>query len=116
LTSFPERGKIYWARIPGQPGDTKDRPVWVVSGNARNQFAHDIIVVPLSTTLHLSPTHVRLPSGSGGLPHDSMAKCELVTTLDKIFLTRGPIGGQITQSQMQEIEKPIMRAIGIAVP
>lgn len=114
--TFPKRGEIYWAKIPGQPGDTKERPVLVVSGDARNQFADDIIVVPLSTTIRQSPTHVYLPSGSGGLPQASMAKGELITTLDKIFLAGGPLGQQITAAQMREIEKAIMRAISIVVP
>jgi mRNA interferase MazF len=114
--TFPKRGEIYWAKIPGQPGDTKERPVLIVSGDARNQFAGDIIVVPLSTTIRQSPTHVYLPSGSGGLPQASMAKCELVTTLDKIFLSSGPLGRQITSAQMRDVEKASMRAIGMVVP
>jgi len=113
---FPKRGEIYRAKIPGQPGDTKARPVLVVSLDWRNEFAHDIIIVPLSTTLHPSPTHVHLPSGCGGLSQTSMAKCELITTLDKIFLERGPCGGKISTAQMREVENAIMRAIGIAVP
>ncbi len=113
---FPQRGEIHWAKVVGQPGDTKERPVLVVSGDSRNQFADDIIVVPLSTTLRPAPTHVYLPAGSGGLSQASMAKGELVTTLDKIFLERGPMGGKITAAQMHEVEKAIMRAIGVAVP
>jgi len=113
---FPKRGEIHWAKIPGQPGDTKERPVLIVSGDSRNQFADDVIVVPLSTTLRQAPTHVYLPAGSGGLSQASMAKCELVTTLDKIFLIRGPLGGVITAAQMREVEKAIMRAIGVVVP
>lgn len=113
---FPKRGEIHWAKIPGQPGDTKERPVLVVSTDSRNQFADDVLVVPLSTTLRPSPTHVYLPAGSGGISLPSMAKCELIAALDKIFLARGPLGGQITPAQMREIEKAIMRAIGMATP
>ncbi|MCI0691416.1 type II toxin-antitoxin system PemK/MazF family toxin [candidate division KSB1 bacterium] len=113
---FPKRGEIHWAKIPGQPGDTKERRVLVVSGDTRNQFADDIIVVPLSTTIRSAPTHIYLPSGSGGISAASMAKCELVATLDKIFLIRGPLGGQITAAQLREVEKAIMRAIGMVVP
>lgn len=83
---FPKRGEIHWAKIPGQPGDTKERPVLVVSTDSRNQFANDILVVPLSTTLRPSPTHVYLPAGSGGISLPSVAKCELIAALDKIFL------------------------------
>ncbi len=55
---FPQRGEIHWAKIIGQPGDTKERSVLVVSSDSRNQFADDVIVVPLSTTLRPAPTHV----------------------------------------------------------
>lgn len=91
--SFPQRGEIYWAQIPGL--DTKEHPVLVVSYDSRNKHAHDIIVVPLSTTIRPSPTHVKLPTGAGGLSKTSNAKCELIATIDKIFLGRGPIGGKI---------------------
>jgi mRNA-degrading endonuclease toxin of MazEF toxin-antitoxin module len=39
-------------------------------------------VVPLTSTLRPSPTHVDLPAGEGGLDRPSMANCEQATTLD----------------------------------
>lgn len=112
---YPRRGEIYLVRLPGHPGDTKSRPALVVSLDVRIRFASDVIVVPLSTTLRPAPTHVELPVGEGGLHVTSMAKCEHITTLDKSFLLRGPFAGMINPSLMQEIEKAIQRAIGIAV-
>ena len=61
--SFPRRGEIYLVRLPGHPSDIKDRPALVVSLDVRNRLANDVIVVPLSTTLRLAPTHVELPAG-----------------------------------------------------
>lgn len=113
--SFPRRGEIYLVRLPGHPSDIKDRPALVVSLDVRNRLANDVIVVPLSTTLRLAPTHVELPAGEGGLKETSMAKCEQVTTLDKSFLIRGPFAGTINTSLMREVEKAIQRAIGIVV-
>jgi len=113
--SYPRRGEIYLVRLPGHPSDTKDRPALVVSLNVRNRLANDVIVVPLSTTLRLAPTHVELPAGEGGLKETSMAKCEQVTTLDKSFLIRGPFAGTINTSLMREVEKAIQRAIGIVI-
>jgi mRNA-degrading endonuclease toxin of MazEF toxin-antitoxin module len=81
--------------------------------DVRNRLAHDVIVVPLSTTLRPAPTHVVLPAGKGGLKETSMAKCEQVTTLDKAFLLRGPFAGTISPSLMRDIENAIQRAIGI---
>ncbi len=111
--SYPRRGEIYLVRLPGDPADRKARPALVVSLDVRNRLAHDVIVVPLSTTLRPSPTHVELPAGEGGLDHTSMAKCEQITTLDKSFLLRGPFAWTISPPKMQEVEKAIQRAIGI---
>jgi len=102
-------------RLPGHPSDTKDRPALVVSLDVRNRLANDVIVVPLSTTLRVAPTHVEFPVGEGGLKETSMAKCEQVTTLDKSFLIRGPFAGTISPSIMREVEIAIQRAIGIVV-
>ena len=113
--SNPRRGEIYLVRLPGHPSDTKDRPALVVSLDVRNRLANDVIVVPLSTTLRLAPTHVELPAGEGGLKETSMAKCEQVTTLDKSFLIRGPFAGTINTSLIREVEKAIQRAIGIVI-
>ena len=114
--SYPRRGEIYLVKLPGQPHDIKDRPALVVSLDIRNRLANDIIVVPLSTTLRPAPTHVELPAGEGGLKETSMAKCEQLTTLDKSFLVRGPFAGTISPSLIEEVERAIQRAIGIAIP
>lgn len=113
---YPRRGEIYLVRLPGHPVDQKARPALVVSLDVRNRLAHDVIVVPLSTTLRPSPTHVELPAGEGGLDHASIAKCEQITTLDKSFLLRGPFAGTISPAKMREVEEAIQLAIGILAP
>lgn len=113
--SDPRRGEIYLVKLPGHPQDPKSRPALIVSMDARNHLAHDVIVVPLSTTLRSSPTHVELTKGEGGLAQPSMAKCEQITTLDKSFLDRGPFAGGVSAEKMGEIEKGIQRAIGMVV-
>ncbi|HIC90787.1 MAG TPA: type II toxin-antitoxin system PemK/MazF family toxin [Syntrophaceae bacterium] len=110
---YPKRGEIYLVRLPGQPKDIKARPALIVSLNVRNRLANDVIVVPISTTLRPSPTHVELPKGEGGLDQVSMAKCEQITTLDKSFLVRGPFSGAISTEKMAEVEKAIQIAIGV---
>lgn len=88
----------------------------MVSLDVRNRLAHDVVVVPLSTTLRPGPTHVALPAGEGGLDYPSMAKCEQITTLHKSCLLRGPFAGMINLDKMEEIERAIQRAIGILIP
>lgn len=81
----PHRGSLYWVAIPAEPGE-KRRPALVISMDARNRLADEVLVIPASTTLRLAPTHVRLKKGTGGLRRDSVLKCEQVTTLPKRHL------------------------------
>ena len=106
---------MYLVKLPGHPRDRTLRPALVVSVDVRNRWAHDVIVVPLSTTLRSAPTHVLLPQGEGGVHHPSMAKCEQVTTLDKALLIRGPFAGKVSTAMMEQVEHGILRAIGLVV-
>jgi mRNA-degrading endonuclease toxin of MazEF toxin-antitoxin module len=101
-------------RIPDEPGG-KRRPALVVSPDSRNRLASDVIVVPVSSVLREAPTHVRLRAREGGLERPSMAKCEQITTLRRDRLAPRPIGGNLTPGRMVEIEKAILRAIGVPV-
>jgi mRNA interferase MazF len=114
---FPRRGEIWLVELPNQPADPHTpRPGLVVSIDARNRLAGDVIVVPLSTNLRQLPTHVLVPAGSGGQRHDSMAKCEQITTLDKRLLLRGPFAGPVPAPLLSEIVRAIRRAVGEALP
>jgi len=113
MIEYPKRGEIYLVSLPSRPKDIKNRPALIVSLDVRNKLANDIIVVPLSTNLRSSPTHVLLEEGEAGLSKVSMAKCEQVTTIDKSFLLKGPFAGKISNEKMEEIERAIMIAIGV---
>ena len=104
------RGYIYVARLD------KPRPVLVISPNIRNELASDVIVVPCSTRLSDAPTHVRLSRGEGGLSQASVLKCEQITTLHQDDVRREPHGGPIAAKRLLEVERAILRAIGVPVP
>jgi mRNA-degrading endonuclease toxin of MazEF toxin-antitoxin module len=108
----PRRGEIYLVQFPDE---AKARPALIVSPDVRNRLANDVILVPLTTTTRPAPTHVFLEAGEGGLRYLSVAKCEQVTTVPKDLLQRGPLGGRVSLVRMYEIERAIMRAIGVAV-
>src|SRR3990167_5655057 len=112
MIEYPKRGEIYLVNLPSKPKDIKNRPALVVSLDIRNELASDILVVPLSTNLRPSPTHVLLQEGEGGLLKKSMAKCEQITTIDKSLLFKGPFANRISEERMKEIEKAITIAIG----
>jgi mRNA-degrading endonuclease toxin of MazEF toxin-antitoxin module len=103
------RGNVYWARLD------KRRPLLVLSINARNERAGDLIVVPCSTTLREAPTHVRLSRGEGGVPQACMVKCEQITTLAQADLETTALGSPLGGARLREIELAVMRAIGIPV-
>jgi mRNA interferase MazF len=100
--------------IPGEPGE-KRRPALVVSVDARNRLANDILVIPASTTLRVAPTHVRLRKGTGGLHMDSVLKCEQITTLPKSLLSESSLGGPLSARLLEEVERGVLRAIGVSV-
>lgn len=104
------RAHLYWARLD------KRRPVLVVSPDVRNARANDVIVVPCSTVLRPSPTHVTVRRGEGGLPFASVLKCEQITTLPQSDLDDEALGGALSGARMMEVERCVLRAIGVFVP
>jgi mRNA-degrading endonuclease toxin of MazEF toxin-antitoxin module len=104
---MPRRGFLYWALLD------KRRPVLVLSIDARNERANDLIVIPCSTTLREAPTHVRLGRGEGGVPQACMLKCEQITTLAKDDLDPVAIGSPLTPGRLRDVERAVARAIGV---
>jgi mRNA-degrading endonuclease toxin of MazEF toxin-antitoxin module len=113
MSGGPLRGCIYWVKIPGEP-DAKRRPALVISVDARNRLANDVLVVPASTTLRPAPTHVRLKKGTGGAPKDCVLKCEQITTLPKHLLGDVALGGPLSVALLEDVERGILRALGVA--
>lgn len=112
--SHPLRGHVYWCRLPDEPGG-KRRPVLVISPDVRNRLASDVIVVPLSSHLREAPTHVLLREGEAGLPHRSVVKCEQVGTILKERLVGSPLGGALSALRLREVERAVLRAIGVPI-
>ena len=110
MGAFPRRGEIWLVEFPDDP---KSRPALIVSPDVRNELANSILAVPITTNLRPSPTHVPLPAGQGGLLHDSMARCENVSYLHKSRLARGPLAGTISSALMRDVERCLLRALGV---
>lgn len=104
-----DRGRLYWAVLD------KRRPVLVISPDARNQRATDVIVVPCSTRLRFAPTHVALRKGEGGVTHPSVLHCEQIATIRIADLAPAPLGPPLSPPRIREVERAILRAIGVAV-
>ncbi len=104
---MPERGYVHWVQLD------KRRPAVVVSPTRRNELASDLIVVPCTTVQRPMAWHVHLGRGEGGLPRASVAKCEQLVTVPKELVSPAPLGPELSGQRMREIERAIMRAVGI---
>lgn len=107
--NFPKQRRLYWARV-----GEKKRPVLVISIDERNEYANDVLVVPISTTMRVAPTHVKLDPHRTGLKEPSMAKCEQITTIKKEELISNHIG-IIGILDFEKIQKGILRALGLPI-
>lgn len=114
IVDFPRQRQVYLSRALKQSGDTKKRPVIVVSIDIRNQYSSTVLVVPFSsdTSGAANPTSVLIKRGKGGLNIDSVAMCDFLTNIEKRYLERGPYG-EITPELFVNIQRAIQIAIGI---
>ena len=107
---IPRRGFLYLARVE------KSLPVLILSPNVRNALASDVIVIPCTALVSTAPTHVRLRKGEGGLKRPSVLKCEQITTLPKGAIRPRAIGRALSAGRLLEVERAVLRAIGVPVP
>lgn len=113
--SFPRQSSIYLSRAPRQGGDTKKRPVLVVSIDVRNQYSSTLLVVPFSsdvTASEANPCRIFIPANAGGLERDSVAMCDLITTIEKRYLEQDPYG-RISTDFLALVQEGIQIAIGV---
>jgi mRNA interferase MazF len=119
VKSFPQKGEVWWVNLPNQPRDPhQPRTAIVISRDSRNAYADDYMVVPTFSNLTAKiDSHIVIAAGEGGLPHESVAKCEQLTTLQRSFLVKGPLGGRISQALMWRLHYAVRKAMGeIQVP
>lgn len=113
----PRQGEVWYVHTPGQPDDPhQPRPALVVSEDIRNRLTDDLIVIPIFSRGRLGPTRVRLPAGQGGIDHDSVLFCEEITTIDRDFLSRGPLGEPVSAALLDQVIRAVRRALGEVVP
>jgi len=105
------------AYIRGQPDDPhQPRPALVISEDVRNRLTDDVIVVPLFSTGRVGPTRVTLASGVGGLRRAGVLFCEEITTIDRDFFYRGPLGPRLSGPVLDAVVRAVRRALGDTLP
>ena len=111
---FPRQRQVYLSKALKQSGDTKKRPVVVVSIDIRNQYSSTVLVVPFSSDISqaANPSRTLIKKGEGGLDVDSVAMCDLLTNIEKRYLQQDPYG-EISSESFKRILQAIQIAIGI---
>ena len=73
-----------------------------------------MVVPTFSKTAANINTHIIISGGEGGLPHESIAKCDQLTTLHKSLLVKGPLGNRnrINEALMWRMHHAVRRAMG----
>jgi mRNA interferase MazF len=112
--NYPRQGEIYFIRALKTIGDTKKRPAVVVSINVRNQLSSSVLVVPFTSDLTSgkTPTRILIKAGEGGLLTDSLALCDNISAIRKIYLEQGSYGA-ISPESLQRIQQGIKVAIAV---
>jgi mRNA-degrading endonuclease toxin of MazEF toxin-antitoxin module len=101
-----KRGSIHWAQLD------KRRPALVVSHEDRNEFANDVLVLPISTSRRPMRWHVPLRKGEASMPQASFVCCESVQPVKKELIDRTELGS-LSEARMREIEQALVSALGI---
>ena len=88
--AYPRQGEVYLVRALRAIGDTKKRPVAVVSIDSLNELSGTVLIVPFTSDLRggETPTRVWISAGEGGLESDSLAVCEQIITPKDLSGTR----------------------------
>lgn len=101
---------------PGQPYDPhQPRPALIVSEDVRNRLRDDVIVIPVFSAGKTGPTRVSLPAGAGGLRRPGFLFCEEIKTIDRDFLSHGPLGPRLAGPILEAVVRAVRRALGNVV-
>jgi mRNA-degrading endonuclease toxin of MazEF toxin-antitoxin module len=113
----PQRGEIWFTKMPTDPLGKGKRPVIIVSINPRNDHPRvdTVLVVPLSTSVHTGTghPHLILEPGQTGLRERAIAKAESVSAVWKseLELPRERLRA-LSSSQICELARQVGLAMG----
>jgi mRNA-degrading endonuclease toxin of MazEF toxin-antitoxin module len=113
----PQRGEIWFTKLPTDPPEKGKRPVVIVSINERNNHprADTVLVVPLSTSVDKGEvfTHLVLEPGQTGLRERQMARAEDLTVIRKTSLDASRERLRtLSSSQICELARKVGLAMG----
>ena len=116
----PRKGDIYLIEFGQNIGKELSNTHMgiIVQSSSNNVASHTVLVVPISSSLKLYPTHERIQKGdikTGKLDKlPSKAKGDQLTCIDKARMLYKI--GSVTDDFMQRLEKRIMKNLDIKIP
>jgi mRNA interferase MazF len=89
------------------------RPALIVQIDRANTVSPHTIIVPFTTRIHRAvlPSHALIPSGIGGLTHNSVALCEQIRVIDKRRIIR--VLGRVDDTHMEEVARALRTILGL---
>lgn len=113
----PQRGEIWYVKLPSDPPDKNERPVVIISIEARNSHARatTVLVAPLSTTPPKMASQFQLSPGETGLPEASTVQAEDITTVRKSTLVEPRYKlRRLSETVIEKIARGVLIALGFA--
>jgi mRNA interferase MazF len=75
FTQFPRQCEVYLSKALRQSGDTKKRPVGVVSIDLRNPYSSSVLVVPFSSDIASASSNPCRPLVKRGVRYKNPSLC-----------------------------------------
>ena len=111
--SDPRRGELWMVDLDPTLGHEQAgrRPALVISVNALNQSAADLVIaIPLTSRNRRIRSHVEVPAGEAGLKRKSFIKCEDIRSLSTQRLHRRL--GVVSQETLAMVEDRMRILLG----
>ncbi len=110
------RGEVWWLDFGEPVGSAPGyrRPGLLVSSDRFNRSRIPTVIVVAITSnqrLAAAPGNVVLPSGTAGLPKDSVVNVSQVITVDRSLLEER--SGQLAREQLLEIDRGLRLSLGL---
>lgn len=110
------RGDVFYVNLDPTKGSEQagTRPVLVIQNDVGNEYAHTVIIAPLTTRSFskLYPTNVNVPARTAGLKENSTVLLSQIRTIDKSRLERRV--GRLPPDFMRQVDEAIKASLGLA--
>jgi mRNA interferase MazF len=101
-----KRGEVRWFRFPAPD---KRRPVLILTRTAAIPYLGDVTVAPITSTLRVSPSQVRLAQGRD-MPRECVINLDRLTTVSQRDI--GPVIVTLRADQMERVRLALLFALG----